>query len=240
MKITMIGHCTVLIETEGKKLITDPYFDSGESSVYERIAPPAKTRQELQDVDLVLLSHNHWDHKDDQYLRMLSHNTPVVTPHQVKQAIESQGVKKAVGINPWETSHFDQVTVTAVPASHMVPATGFVIQSEGKQVYFAGDTYYHSFMKRIGQRFQLDVALIPVTTYRLPMTMDSKSAVRAVQAIAPKIVIPIHLGIRPRSPLLRTSQTPEGFAQQLHKAGLETKVIILKEGQSWKMEEREE
>lgn len=239
MKITMIGHCTVLIETAGKTIITDPYFNSDDSLVYERITPPAKTREQLRDVDLVLLSHNHWDHKDDQYLHILSNGTPVVTPKQVKQIIKSQGAKKVVGIRSWETRHFGQIAVTAVPALHMVSAIGFIIQSEGKQVYFAGDTYYHAFMQRIGRRFQLDVALMPVTTYRIPMTMDCKSAVRAVQAIEPKVVIPIHLGIRPRFPLLRTGQTPEDFIQQLGKVGLDTKVVILKEGQSWEIEERE-
>jgi L-ascorbate metabolism protein UlaG (beta-lactamase superfamily) len=76
----MIGHCTVLIETAGRQIITDPCFGSGGSPIYERLAPPAKTREELRDVDLVLLSHSHWDHSDRRYLRMLSNDTPVVTP----------------------------------------------------------------------------------------------------------------------------------------------------------------
>jgi L-ascorbate metabolism protein UlaG (beta-lactamase superfamily) len=121
----------------------------------------------------------------------------------------------------------------------MVPTIGFVIQSENKQVYFAGDTYYHSFMKLIGQRFQLDVALMPVTAYRIPMTMNCKSAIRAVQAIKPKVVIPIHLGIRPRSPLLRTRQTSEDFVQQLRKNEQGTDIIVLEEDQSWETEECE-
>ena len=111
--------------------------------------------------------------------------------------------------------------------------TGFVIQSENKQVYFAGDTYYGAFMKEIGNRFQLDAALMPVTTYRLPMTMGEQGAVRAVQDLSPKVVIPIHLGIRPRFPFLRTNQTPEGFERGLREANLETKVILLKDGETW-------
>ena len=88
-------------------------------------------------------------------------------------------------------------------------------------------------MQRIGRDFRVDIALIPVTTYRIPMTMGTKSALRAVQALSPRAVIPIHLGIRPRLPLLRTSQTPESFRQQVVQAGLKTEVVILREGQDY-------
>jgi len=63
--------------------------------------------------------------------------------------------------------------------------------------------------------------------------MGEKSGVRAVEALAPKTVIPIHLGIVPRSPLLRTNESPEGFRKRLVDARLETQVRILREGESW-------
>ena len=88
-------------------------------------------------------------------------------------------------------------------------------------------------MEEIGQWFQLDAALIPVTTFRIPMTMGEKRAVRAVRDLAPAVVIPIHLGVRPRSPLLRTSHTPEGFQRRVEKTGLDAQAIILREGESW-------
>ena len=100
-----------------------------------------------------------------------------------------------------EEKRFGAITITAVQALHIAATIGYVIQSEGKSVYFAGDTYYRPFMKNIGQRFQLDLALMPVTTFRVPMTMGEKSAVHAVRDLKPAIVIPIHLGIRPRSEL---------------------------------------
>ena len=56
---------------------------------------------------------------------------------------------------------------------------------------------------------------------------------RAVEALQPRTVIPIHLGIAPRSPLGRTGQTPEGFARRVSAAGLQTEVVILREGESW-------
>jgi L-ascorbate metabolism protein UlaG (beta-lactamase superfamily) len=120
-----------------------------------------------------------------------------------------------------------------VPASHVTITRGFVIEAVDKKIYFAGDTYYRGFMKEIGKRFMLDLALLPVTTFRIPMTMGEKRAVRAVQALSPKTVIPIHSGIIPRSPLLRTNQSAEGFTKRLRDAGLSTEVRILHEGESW-------
>jgi L-ascorbate metabolism protein UlaG (beta-lactamase superfamily) len=108
-----------------------------------------------------------------------------------------------------------------------------VEEVEDKRIYFAGDTYYRAFMKEIGKKFALDVALLPVTTYRIPMTMGEKSAVRAVDALSPKTVIPIHLGITPRNPLLRSGESPEGFMKRLRDAGSKTEVRILREGESW-------
>jgi L-ascorbate metabolism protein UlaG (beta-lactamase superfamily) len=233
MRITLIGHNTVLIEVDGKKILTDPWFGLGGDWTYARLKPPAKTRQELTDVNLVLVSHDHWDHTDDQYLRLLAHDVPVVMPRPTYWLTKLKGIKSVMGIGTWESLRFGEITVTAVPAFHITFTVGFVIQAEGKQIYFAGDTFYHPAMRQIGQQFQLDAALIPVTTFRIPMTMGEKGAVRAVQALKPAIVIPIHLGVRPRLPLLRTHHTPEGFIRRLREAGLTTPVVILREGESW-------
>jgi L-ascorbate metabolism protein UlaG (beta-lactamase superfamily) len=232
MKITMIGNCTVLIETGDTQIITDPYFGHTGSPIYERLTLPIQTREELKDVDLVLISHDHWDHTDSQYLRLLSSRTSVVTPKQAQRAIESRGVKNVAGIRVWETQNFGDTTVTAVPATHIVPTIGFVVQSEGKRVYFAGDTYYRPFMKEIGRRFQIDVALLPVSQDRFPLTMDPENALRAVRALSPHVVIPIHLSVALRLPFLRASHTVDRFQRKVREAGLECSVVILHEGQS--------
>jgi L-ascorbate metabolism protein UlaG (beta-lactamase superfamily) len=232
MQITMIGHSTVLVETEGKKILTDPCFTGWGNPAYARPVPSARTRQALVDIDLLLVSHNHWDHIDRRFFHLLPASVPVIVPDRAKWLTSLYGAKNLVGLKAWQEWRLGTITVVAVPASHGAVTLGYVIQAEGKQVYFAGDTYYGPFMQEIGRRFSLDVALIPVTTYRIPMTMGEKGAVRAVGALKPAVVIPIHLGLRPRSPLLRTGETPDGFIQRAQQAGLTTCVIVLREGES--------
>jgi len=84
----MIGHSTVLIEGAGKRTITDPCFGTWGHLAYRRLAPPALERDQLTDVDLVLLSHNHWDHVDGRYLRSLPTTTPVLAPLWTSQTVE--------------------------------------------------------------------------------------------------------------------------------------------------------
>jgi L-ascorbate metabolism protein UlaG (beta-lactamase superfamily) len=232
MRITMIGHSTILIETNGQKILTDPYFGTWGNIAYARCNPPAKSRQELMDIDGVMISHDHWDHVDGRYLRMIGETT-IVAPRMTSWLIKLLGGQNVVGMTAWESKKIGEITITAVPAIHLTATIGFVLESEDRRIYFAGDTFYQDFMKEVGRKYELDVALIPVTTYRIPMTMGENGAVKAVQALKPSVVIPIHLGISPRSPILRTNQTPEGFAQRLQRNRVVTKVVQLQEGESY-------
>jgi len=233
MKITMIGHSTVLIEVAGTRILTDPYFGLHGNPAYARPRPPARTREELSNVDLVLVSHNHFDHVDRRFLRALPQSVPVLAPAASAWMTRLKGGRNVTGLKPWERRAFAAVSITAVPARHVTFTVGYIVEAESKHVYFAGDTYLAGFMERIGREFRPDVALIPVTTFRIPMTMGETQAVEAVRRLAPDVVIPIHLGIKPRSPLMRTSDTPEGFRERAQQAGLSAKIVLLQEGESW-------
>ncbi|MDR3574999.1 MAG: MBL fold metallo-hydrolase [Anaerolineaceae bacterium] len=228
MQITLIGHNTVLIEAGGMKLLTDPYFKTWGNPAYRRIAPPSCSRQELKDVDLVLVSHTHWDHVDRQYFNLIGKVVPVFTSSLVEGLLKLSGAQNAVALQPWEHRKFDGLTLTVVPAIHMAPAAGFMIQIEDKTIYFAGDTYYGRFMERITREFpSIDAALLPLSTYRIPMTMTENGAIKAVKALKPKIVIPIHLGLEPRLRFMRTRKSAESFLNKVLQAGLGTRVVLL-------------
>ena len=232
MKVTMIGHSTVLIEAAEMKILTDPYFGSWGNLAYKRIAPPFKTREQMLAVDLVLVSHNHWDHTDSRYFRALAPSVPVVS--SARGGMDHPFASRAPCGWPRGYGSRSSLAPFALPRRphiHLAIPCGFVLEAEEKAVYFAGDTYYGGFMKADRcAASALDLALIPVTTFRIPMTMGEKRAVLAVEKLWPKIVIPIHLGIQPRSPLLRTGQTPEGFSRRVREAGLQTEVVTSARG----------
>jgi L-ascorbate metabolism protein UlaG (beta-lactamase superfamily) len=233
VRIRLIGHSTVLFEADGLRVLTDPYFGAWGNPAYARVTPPALTREEVGKVDAVLLSHNHWDHTDRRFFRGLDPTVPVVAPRRSRWVTRLKGARRVVGLRPWETWGLGDLRVTAVPALHMATTVGFVLQSPEGTAYFAGDTYHRPFMRDVGRRFRLDVALMPVATYRIPMTMGEKGAVKAARALGAATVIPIHLGVQPRSPLLRTAQSTAGFARRLADTGLATRVVTLEPGDSW-------
>ncbi len=233
MRITMIGHSTVLIEGGGARLLTDPYFGTFGNPAFARVAPPAMAPSEIGRLDGVLASHAHWDHTDRRLFRGLDVTVPVAVPSGARAVFRLKGARTPVPMRPWQALRMGDAVVTAVPAAHVARTIGYVVEADGSCVYFAGDTYYRPFMAEIGRRFHVHTALLPVTTYRIPMTMGPRGAVRATRDLGATVVIPIHLGLKPRSPLLRTPHTPDDFRRRLREAGIRAEVVVLGEGESW-------
>ena len=233
MRITLIAHSTVLIECGDTRILTDPYFRRRGNLAYARTAAPARSASELRDVAAVLVSHAHFDHVDRGYLRSLQPDVPVYAPRPSARWIAVKGGHATTGLRPWAAFSVDGVRVTPVPAKHTAPALGYVVSHDGKSVYFAGDTYRGAFMNEIRERCHPDVCLMPVTTFRIPMTMGNRSACEATRTLGARVVIPIHLGIRPRSPLLRRSESVESFRQTLQDAQVDARVMALGPGESY-------
>jgi L-ascorbate metabolism protein UlaG (beta-lactamase superfamily) len=240
VRVTMIGHSTVQLEIGGVRILTDPFFGLHGNPAYRRLSPPAASREAMADADLVLLSHDHWDHFDRRYFRMLPASVPVLVPDSARLWMRLRGVRRPVGIRCWDNLRHHGVTVWGVPAHHSAVSRGFVIEHGRQRVYFAGDTFYGRFHKKIARELAPAVALLPVTTFRLPMTMGEDQAVQAVCDLQPQVVIPIHLGLEPRSPLLRSAQTVERFAAKLQRVAPRVQVVHLRDGESWESEREAE
>jgi L-ascorbate metabolism protein UlaG (beta-lactamase superfamily) len=229
MHITMIGHSCVLIETGELRILTDPFFATAGTALSIRTAPPAYDRTELANVNLVLISHTHFDHIDGSFLRLLPITTPVLVPAASRQKVINLGGQQVVGVEPGQ----DLAKVHVVHASHFGPAVGYVIRSEGINIYFAGDTFCRNFMVEIAAQFPLRAALIPVFTFRLPMTMNEQEAVRALGMLKPQTVIPIHLDLQARPGWLRTGGSAESFRQMLRQSDLDCELVTLRGADSW-------
>jgi L-ascorbate metabolism protein UlaG (beta-lactamase superfamily) len=196
-RITWLGHATVLVELGGVRVLTDPLL-RGRIAHLRRHGPvPAVPA----DLDAVLLSHLHRDHADRPSLRMLSPATPVIAPAEAARTVRRLGVREVVGVRAGERVPVGTAKVLAVPADHdgrrsplhpHAPALGYVVEQDGRRVYFAGDTDHFDAMAELGP---LDAALVPIWGWGPslgPGHLDPEGAADVVALIRPRLVVPIH------------------------------------------------
>ena len=232
MKVLLVGHSTVLLESSGTRILLDPFFGRG-NLAYRRTSEPALRRSQVGPVAAVLVSHTHFDHFDARYLHSLPSDVPIYTGAAARFWGSLKALRAMRPLRAWQTVEVGPLQFTAVPAVHTGPTVGFVIRDGQSSAYFAGDTYAGRFMAEIGRRFRPQVCLMPVATFRLPLTMGNRGALKATQLLGPATVIPIHLGITPRSPLLRKPETAGSYVELLRAAGSAVDVRILDPGQSF-------
>ena len=209
--VTFIGHSTFLIRTASLVFITDPVFTTHAGPFGRlgprRVRPPAIALPDLPNADVVLLSHNHYDHLQPSSLRALS--GPVVTTIGVGRHVQPAG-RPVTELDWWQRTQIGGATITAVPAQHFSARTpwdrnmslwaGFVVEVDGVTVYFAGDSGYSPQFAEIGARFQaIDIALIPIGAYEprwfmTPMHMNPDEAVLAHRDVGPRRSIGMHFG----------------------------------------------
>jgi L-ascorbate metabolism protein UlaG (beta-lactamase superfamily) len=196
-RITWLGHATVLVEMDGVRVLTDPLLRDRVAHLRRHAPVPAVPA----DLDAVLLSHLHRDHADRPSLRLLSPATPVLAPAAAARTVHRLGVREVVGMRAGERVPVGTATVLAVPAEHdgrrsplhpQAPALGFVVEQDGRRVYFAGDTDRFDAMSELGP---LDAALVPIWGWGPslgPGHLDPEGAAEVVALIGPRLVVPIH------------------------------------------------
>lgn len=203
--VTFIGHSTFLIRTASMVAITDPVFTTHAGPFGRfgprRVRPPAIPLAELPRVDVVLLSHNHYDHLQPSSLRALG-GAHVVTALGVG--------RHARELDWWQETRIGGASITAMPAQHFSARTpwdknrslwcGFVLQADGVSIYFAGDSGYTPQFAEIGARYPgIDVALLPIGAYEprwfmAPMHMNPDEAVRAHLDVKARLSLAMHFG----------------------------------------------
>jgi L-ascorbate metabolism protein UlaG (beta-lactamase superfamily) len=213
LRITFINHSTTLIQMDGVNILTDPVWSERVSPVSflgpRRHRPPGIRFEDLPPIDLVLVSHNHYDHMDVATLRKL--DSPIVTPLGNAALLRRHGIGGAVDLDWWETTkHASGIETTVVPARHFSARalsdrnrnlwSGFVISGRSGNVYFAGDTGWGDHFAEIGRRFApVRAALLPIGSYlprwfMQPAHIDPAQAVDAHFALGARTSIAVHFG----------------------------------------------
>ncbi|WP_281784180.1 MBL fold metallo-hydrolase [Sinimarinibacterium flocculans] len=216
-RLTWIGHSSFLLQFAGRNLVTDPHLTARASPLRRagprRLNPPALDFPDLPPLDLALISHDHYDHLDEATVVRLSREHPslhFVVPLGLKAWFARRGIVRVTELDWWQHTDIGGLRVHAVPAQHFSGrgardrnATlwcGFVVESDGRRAYFAGDTGYSPDFAAIGARFApVDLALIPIGAYAprwfmQAMHIDPEEAVRIHRDIGSRFSVAMHWG----------------------------------------------
>lgn len=266
--VTWIGHATALVQLGGKNVLTDPMF-SQRASPFSFIGPSRKVPlpvqiSELPHIDVVVISHNHYDHLDQasvEQLNLQAGGPPLfLVPLGVRDWFQSLGITNVKEMDWWDKTVLDNLDIYFVPATHWSARGvfdrsetlwgGWVIQAAAQQagaepfsVYFAGDTGYSKDFRDIGERFgRFDLALIPIGAYAPRWFMqnqhvDPAQAVLIHEDVRAKRSVAIHWGTFELAddPL---DEPPRELAKALREAGLpQEQFVTLKHGETLKLDQ---
>lgn len=198
LRLTYLGHATVMIELDGVRILTDPVFGDRVGPLRRRGPTPDPAR--IGAVDGIVISHGHRDHFDAGSVRAVFGEPLVAVPRGLGASVTGAGDRvHELGVN--ERVDISGVRVTAVPARHGrwplhrgARPIGFLIQGSSS-IYFAGDTALYPGMA--GLAGHVDVALLPVGRWgppRGPQRLDPSTAVDAATRVGAGVAIPIHWG----------------------------------------------
>jgi L-ascorbate metabolism protein UlaG (beta-lactamase superfamily) len=220
IRATFIGHSTLLIQMDGINILCDPIW-SMRASPFSWIGPrrhraPGIRFEDLPPIDIVLQSHDHYDHFDVPTQKRIEAqwHPKVVVPLGVRARFEKHNIAPAEPISEldwWQSvSLAENLKITSVPARHFSGRglrdrnktlwCGYVIEGPSSVVYFAGDTGYGSHFQEIRQRFpEIRLAFVPIGAYlpqwfMAPVHLSPVDAVRAHEEVGAATSIGIHFG----------------------------------------------
>jgi len=225
MKLTWYGHAALGLETDGYKLVVDPFFTGN---------PAASISPEAVEADFILVSHGHGDHVGDGVAIAKRTGATVISVNEIAVWFGDQGLKShGQHLGGGYKHPFGYLKLTLALHGSALPdgsnggnPCGFLLTTnDGKKIYLAQDTGLFGDMKLIGEE-GLDLAVVPIGDN---YTMGPDDALRAVKMLQPKVVIPIHYdtwGL--------IAQDANAWAERVQKE-TSTKAVVLKPGESYSL-----
>lgn len=214
--VTWIGHASFLLQLAGRNILTDPVLSERASPFAfagpKRLQAPGLALGDLPPIDLVLLSHDHYDHCDLPTLRALRQRDDplIVAPLGLGTWLGRRGFGRWLELDWWQQHAEDVLTIHAVPVQHFSGRAafdrnqrlwaGFVVETDKQRVFFAGDSGYSRDFVDIGARFSpIDLALLPIGAYEPrafmgPVHANPEEAVQMHQDIGAIRSLGMHWG----------------------------------------------
>ncbi|MDB5035775.1 MAG: hypothetical protein JWQ98_3016 [Chlorobi bacterium] len=217
LRVTFVNHSSVLIQMDGINILTDPVWSERISPVSftgpRRHRPVGIRFQDLPPIDIILLSHNHYDHLDAPTMTRLAatHRPRVYTALGNSAFLNTIDVPNATDMDWWDAIDLGGgMRLTCMPARHFSNRgtfdrdttlwCGFMLEGPAGQVYFAGDSGTGPHFEEIGRRFpSIRLALLPIGAYRprwfmSPVHMGPDDAVRVHRTLKASRSMGIHFG----------------------------------------------
>ena len=254
--LTWIGHATLLLQLGGVNILTDPHLTARASPVDfagpERTVPPALDFADLPHIDVVLVSHDHYDHLDLETLERLGRQPggppTVFVPLGLGDWLARQGIAKVVQQDWWQSTVHLGLRIHQVPSQHFSARSpfirddvlwgGFVVEHPDFRFYFAGDTGYSPDFAEIGRRLgPIDLAALPIGAYAprwfmKTMHINPAEAVRAHQDLKARYSVGMHWGTF-RMTDERLDEPPKKLAAAREEAGIPAhRFFLLQHGET--------
>jgi L-ascorbate metabolism protein UlaG (beta-lactamase superfamily) len=217
LRVTWLGHSTMLLEIDGHRFLTDPVWSERVGPIGsagpKRWFPPPLALQDLPSLDAVVLSHDHYDHLDYATIVALKdRNLPFVAPLGVGAHLERWGVPAAqiVELEWWESRAFGDLVLCATPARHASGRTlifdngaklwaGYAFLGARHRVYYSGDTGLFPALRSVGERLgPFDLTMIEVGQYDRAWPdwhLGPEQAVEAHRRVRGAVMLPVHWGL---------------------------------------------
>ncbi|KAL7319085.1 hypothetical protein PS15m_002256 [Mucor circinelloides] len=203
--LTWLGQSTCLITVDGLKILTDPVFEHA-----KRLRPPPCSLRDIGEIDIILVSHQHFDHLDEKVVEQIGDSATWYIPLGLREWFIKKGIENVIELDWWQEMHHkghSGIVIASVPAMHTSHKEeslwcSFVIKSQSERIFFCGDTgYVPELFQSIRDIYSpFTMAALPIGTFE-PQTMlkslhmTPKEAIQAhIDLGSPRISIGIHWG----------------------------------------------
>ncbi|NNC88083.1 MAG: MBL fold metallo-hydrolase [Akkermansiaceae bacterium] len=236
-RVTWIGHASFLVQFEEHSILFDPNWAKW-LGIVKRMAHPGILMEHMPEVDLVLVSHAHFDHLHKKSLKGVDARDGIVVPRGSGSLVRRLGFPAVREMKIWEERRINGLRILHTPSHHWGARFGhdthrdyggFVVASEKRSVFHCGDSAYFEGFKKIGAREDIDIALMPIGAYDTPsgrdVHMNPEEAVQAFEDLGARLMIPMHYGTFQLS-----NEPPEEPLQRLlaeaERRGLSDRVVV--------------